>query len=89
MRRNDTGWDWFSAPAAPDDGPQAVAPGDIESVFARCFAGTDGERTLAHLRAMTLDRCLGPDASDAALRHLEGQRHLAAHIIALVQRGRG
>ncbi|WP_051340867.1 hypothetical protein [Azospirillum halopraeferens] len=77
------GWAWFAAdaPSVPDDDP---AP-----VFARCFAGPDGRRVLAVLTAMTLERTLGPDAGDAALRHLEGQRRLVATILALVARGRG
>jgi hypothetical protein len=37
---------------------------------------------------MTLDRALGPDAPEAALRHLEGQRQLVATVLALVARGR-
>lgn len=77
------GWDWFAGtgrPAGPADDP---APS-----FARCFAGPDGVRVLAVLRAMTLDRALGPDAPDAALRHLEGQRQLVATILALAARGR-
>jgi hypothetical protein len=37
---------------------------------------------------MTLERALGPDASDAALRQLEGQRRLVLTMRALVNRGR-
>lgn len=77
------GWDWLDATAAPPEGAEDPAP-----AFARCFAGPDGARVLAALRAMTLDRALGPDASDAALRHLEGQRQLVAAILALTARGR-
>lgn len=54
---------------------------------ARCFSGTDGERLSAYLYAITRDRCLGPDASDAMLRHLEGQRYLVAHIHRLIGEG--
>lgn len=41
------------------------------------------------LRKLTLERSLGPGASDALLRHLEGQRHLFAYITALVAQGVG
>jgi len=80
------GWDWFEE-AAP------TFPGDSENhelalAAARCFRGRDGERILAYLRAMTLDRALGPGAPDTLLRHVEGQRQLVAHITALVERGR-
>ena len=60
----------------------------IAACFARCFQGGDGARALAHLRGLTLDRALGPQASDAQLRHLEGQRALVSTILALVARGR-
>ena len=83
------GWAWFDpngvAPApelAPDDGDAALS-----ELAARCFRGADGERLLAHLRSLTLDRALGPAASDAVLRHTEGQRQLVAYIAALVRRG--
>lgn len=61
----------------------------LAAAFARCLSGADGRRVLDHLRAMTLHRALGPAAPDAALRHLEGQRALVAHVLALVVRGGG
>jgi len=54
---------------------------------ARCLGTPQGERLLSYLRRITLERRLAPDCSEAELRHLEGQRHLLAHIEALVQRG--
>jgi hypothetical protein len=65
-----------------------AAAGEVERAFARCFAGADGARVLDHLHAITLDRALGPDADDAALRHLEGQRALILHLKTLIDRGR-
>jgi hypothetical protein len=61
--------------------------GDLASAFARCFRGSDGDRVLAHLRRITIERRPAPDCSEAELRHLEGQRHLAAYILQLVARG--
>ncbi len=60
----------------------------LSIAFARCFSTREGERVLAHLKAVTLDRALGPDSSDALLRHLEGQRQLVASILAQIERGR-
>ncbi len=60
---------------------------DLTAAFARCFRGSDGDRVLAHLRRITIDRRSAPDASEAELRHLEGQRHLAAYIAQLASRG--
>jgi len=81
------GWDWLDG--ASSTATSAAPPDDPAPSFARCFAGPDGKRVLSTLKAMTLGRTLGPDAPDAALRHLEGQRHLVAVILALVARGQG
>ena len=80
-----TGWRWFEETDIPVDGESQP---EIQKCFARCFAGADGRQVLGHLRAITTERVLGPDASDAALRHLEGQRYLVAAIAGLVARGR-
>ena len=82
------GWRWFDAPAA-EPGKVAEPPdAELARVFARCFASPEGEAALRHLADMTLRRALGPDAADAQLRHLEGQRQLVAYIHALAARGR-
>lgn len=83
----ESGWDWFDGgPGTPEDGgPDASA---LPATFARCFRGPDGDAVLAYLRAITLDRALGPSVGDAALRHVEGQRQLVAHVLTLVARGR-
>ncbi|MGI9494063.1 MAG: hypothetical protein ACR2QF_16860 [Geminicoccaceae bacterium] len=41
---------------------------------------------MSHLRHTILERRLGPKASDAELRFLEGQRSVVAHIIAMLER---
>jgi|GEM_PF-711552 len=56
--------------------------------FVRCFSSDDGMRVLSHLRSMTRDRVLGPEASDAALRYIEGQRQLVAFVESQIARGR-
>ncbi|MCC7166680.1 MAG: hypothetical protein IT565_03840 [Rhodospirillales bacterium] len=76
-------WNWFEPKAEPPPHDR-----DLARAFARCFASAEGQRVLAHLTAITRDRALGPEASDWALRHLEGQRHLVLHIQALAERGR-
>lgn len=78
------GWGWLERrPAA--EGARAL---ELARAFAACFQGGDGALALDHLRQRFLDRRLGPSASDAELRHLEGQRSVVAHIVALVERGR-
>ena len=60
---------------------------DIEKYYARVFKTHDGAMVLKHLRKITIERILGPDSSDAALRTLEGQRALVHQIEQLIQRG--
>lgn len=79
------GWGGLTQSADAHD-PEALRR--VEVAFARCFSGDDGARALAHLRAVTLDRAAGPGASDAALRHLDGQRCLVLHIQSLIDRDR-
>lgn len=84
--------DWPSLQAADAAG---FAGGDtadgrnIAGAFARCFATADGQRVLAHLRRLAFGRVFGPDASEAALRHAEGQKQLVAFILSSVRNGGG
>lgn len=57
------------------------------AAFARLFHRPEAETVLAYLKRRTFERALPPDATDAELRFLEGQRALVAHIIALIQQG--
>ena len=85
MSRPEAGWTWLDAPAALHGDEAALL---LARQAARLFATPDGEAVLRHLKAMTVDRCLAPEAGDNALRHLEGQRHLVLHLLALAARGR-
>ena len=85
-------WPWSpangDAPLSPVDAAAGLAEGEIAALFARCFRGGDGDRLIRHLRTLTIDRRAPPHMAGRELRHLEGQRHLAAYIIAMVARGR-
>ncbi|HBC08186.1 MAG TPA: hypothetical protein DC046_11490 [Rhodospirillaceae bacterium] len=83
-------WPWRPEDVAmPATAGAATADSDHAArLAARCFRGTDGIALMAYLKALTLDRALGPDAADAALRHLEGQRHLVRHLSHLIDLGR-
>ena len=91
MSSPDHGWAWFERIDADrlDATDSDAADLDLARAFARCFRGEDGSRVIEHLRAVTVGRALGPAASDAQLRHTEGQRQLVAYINALIERGRG
>ncbi|MCL1902704.1 MAG: hypothetical protein FWG18_03725 [Alphaproteobacteria bacterium] len=61
---------------------------NIELAFAKAFRGEAGARVIEHLRNITIERFLGADASDSALRALEGQRALVHQIEKLIERGK-
>ena len=84
------GWDWFTAPAAPPDRARDMdAERRLQRDAARILASPEGERLFAQLDQMTRRRVLGPEASDAQLRQLEGQRQLVAWLEAQALRGSG
>lgn len=62
---------------------------NIEQNYARCFGTPAGRTVLEHLRRITVERTLGPNASDNELRWAESQRALVRQIEALIARGRG
>ncbi len=61
----------------------------IEHAYARTFSSESGAIVLGHLRRITIERVLGPNATDAELRTLEGMRSLVHQIEQLISRGRG
>lgn len=91
MENRPSGWSWFEAAllnAASDESEQVVDD-HVAVLFARTFQGRNGNAVLAHLKAITLGRTLGPNSTDALLRHLEGQRQLVSYIVSLIERGSG
>jgi hypothetical protein len=73
----ETGWSWFETEAP------TLHDAALEDSFQRCFSSPAGVRVLMHLCSLTLDRVLGPEATPAALRHLEGQRALVLLLLRL------
>mgnify|MGYP001775915074 CR=1 FL=1 len=61
---------------------------DTEQNYARTFSTTSGAAVLSHLRKITIERVLGPDATDAQLRSLEAQRALVHQIENMIERGK-
>ena len=61
---------------------------DIEQNYSRCFSTAAGAAVMKHLRKITIERTLGPAATDAELRGLEAQRALVHQIEALIRRGK-
>jgi hypothetical protein len=85
MVEHDPGWSWFDAGSTPTDN---AADPELCRAYARCFGSRDGQQVMAHLARTILDRRLPPSASNAELRHLEGQRCVVAAVTAMIERGR-
>jgi hypothetical protein len=79
------GWTWFEAAMATTEDP---AEQELCRAFARCFSSVDGHLVMDNLERLILNRRLSPDASNAELRHLEGQRFAVAYIATMASRGR-
>lgn len=79
------GWTWFEPATAGTEDP---AERELCRAFARCFSSAEGRLVMEHLERSILTRRLSPGASDAELRHLEGQRYAVAHIATMAARGR-
>ncbi len=54
---------------------------DIQALFKT----PNGKQVLQYLRSITIESVQGPNASDAELRHLEGQRYLVGLISRRIQ----
>ena len=53
--------------------------------FVRVFSGADGMAVLRHLRRMTIEKVVGPNASDSDLRWDAAQRALMRYIEQMAQ----
>jgi len=79
-----SGWSWFE-PSPPGRDDRA----ELEIACAACFAGRHGQIVLDHLKAVFLDRRVPPSASDAELRHVEGQRSAVDYLMRLIRAREG
>ena len=61
---------------------------NIELAYAKTFSCESGAMVISHLRKITVERTLGPNATDSELRTLEGARALVHQIESLILRGR-
>lgn len=61
---------------------------ELNRCFARLFKSPDGENALRYLKQITLARVCGPEATEAQLRHIEGQRFLVSVILNRIERGK-
>ena len=61
---------------------------DIEKQYARTFATPSGKQVLIHLRSITLERIIGPNASNEDLRWWAAQNALVHQIEHLINKGK-
>ena len=78
------GWDWLHA-----DGARIEPPAELCRCAVACFGSPSGRLVLRHLQRLFADRRLAPSATDAELRHVEGQRSVVSHLLQLLEHGRG
>jgi hypothetical protein len=78
------GWAWLEAAGEAVDLPDEICRSAVA-----CLGSDRGRVLLRHLKRRFLDRRIPPTAADAELRHAEGQRSVVAHLLQLLERGRG
>ena len=61
---------------------------EISRSYTRCFCTAAGAEVLRHLREITIERFLGPNATESELRTLEAMRALVHQIESLIERGK-
>ena len=74
MRHNSDHMGVENFPRSKED--DEIISRNINSVFKT----PNGKAVLKYLRSITIESVQGPNASDAELRHLEGQRYLVGLI---------
>jgi hypothetical protein len=79
---------FFSKKLLQDVTALVPAREDAPVVFARAFSTDDGQKALSYLRANFNARVAGPEATEAMLRYMDGQRGLLQTIQSLVEQGR-
>jgi hypothetical protein len=60
----------------------------LNDVFKTLFSTPIGVEVLQYLKSITIDSVAGPEISDHALRHLEGQRYLVGLIQRRINKGK-
>lgn len=80
-------WPEFDAITAETVAADDAARRERTRSYLRTFTTNDGDAVLAELRKLFLDKEAGPDVTDAALRHLEGQRSVVRFILRKIDEG--
>lgn len=65
----------------------ASAEAKLDKMVAAALGGAAGRELMDYLRSITTNVAAGPEISDRALMHLEGQRFLVALLNTRIQNG--
>lgn len=60
---------------------------NIEKYYAKVFSDASGKQVLSHLRSITVERVMGPNASNEDLRWWAAQSALVHRIEYLIKQG--
>ena len=61
---------------------------ELEKQYARAFQTPSGKAVLQHLRKITIERTLGPNATDSELRWAEANRAFVRQIETMIARAK-
>ena len=88
MEDAESGWDWFQDRnrSTATDAFEPNQEAELSKCFVRCFGTAEGMKVLRHLRALTVERTVGPHATESLLRYLEGQRQIVLYIESVVHK---
>lgn len=78
---------WEGLDAAEPSSEERDAAIERRRCYVRAFNSNSGAVVLEALKALTVDRVLPANASDAELRYVEGQRWLYRHICHEIEMG--
>lgn len=59
---------------------------ELEKQYARTFNTPSGRAVLQHMRKITIERILGPNATDTELRWMEANRAFVRQIESMIAR---
>lgn len=60
---------------------------DINLHVVSALGGPDGKAVLEYLKSITINSVLGPNSTDAELRHMEGMRSIVAILSSRIEAG--
>ena len=86
MTHQNDAWNWLdTTPPYRHDTDHSNL--DLRRAFARLLAYPESEIVFQHLHSITRNRVLGPDASAATLRYVEGQKAIVAYMERMAANG--